>query len=176
MSGLVGPDGKTPIQSDLPVKEFRAGGLQFSTSMTPDMLLTKAVQGAQQAIAQQTYQAVIQRLTASPLVTQSQAHTQATAEAQSAASKVGDPFTLEPAGMAVFMYLAREIQYRDAIIEQVNERLQKLGADPLDMTHPYPVPEPPEESEESEGEDDGDSDADEGGEDETPPPVSTLAN
>lgn len=176
MSGLVGPDGKTPIQSDLPQKEFRAGGLQFGTVMTPDMLLNKAIQGAAQAIAQQTYQAVAQRLSASPLmkVPPSQIHSQATAEAQKAAAKVRDPFTLEPAAMAVFMYLSREIEYRDMLIGQISERLQGLGAEPLDLTHPYPVP-PPKESE-SEDEGDEEEDGDESGGDEAPPPTSTLAN
>lgn len=166
MSGLVGPDGKTPIQSDLPTKKFRAGGLQFDTVMTPDMLLTKALQGAQQALANQAYQETMQRLK-SAVAAQS--------AAQTAASTCGDPFTLEPAGMAVFMYLAREIEYRDKVIEQINERLVKLGAEPLDMTHPYPVPDPPPPEGDTEG-DAGEDDAgeDDEGESETPP--SSLVN
>jgi len=148
MSGLVGPDGKTPIQSDLPKKKFRAGGLQFDTVMTPDMLLNKALQGAQQAVANQAYQQTMQQ-TKSAVAAQSAAST--------AAAACGDPFTLEPSAMAVFMYLAREVEYRDLIIEQLNDRLVKLGAEPLDLTHPYPVPAPPppeEDGEDGEGEDD----------------------
>jgi len=160
MSGLVGPDGKTPIQSDLPKKKFRAGGLQFDTVMTPDMLLTKALQGAQQAVANQAYQQTMQQ-TKSAVAAQSAATT--------AASSCGDPFTLEPSAMAVFMYLAREVEYRDKIIEQLNDRLVKLGAEPLDLTHPYPVPDPPppEEDEDGEGED---------GEEESETPPSSLVN
>lgn len=136
MSGIVGLDGKTPIQSDLPQHKFRAGGLQFETTMTPDMLLSKALQGARQALAGQAYQQAMQQ-TGSP--------TAAQGAAQTAAASCGDPFALEPTAMAVFMYLAREIEYRDGIIEQIRDRLVKLGSEPLDLTHPYPLPDPPPE-------------------------------
>lgn len=157
MSSLVGPDGKTPIQSDLPQKMFRAGGLKFQTELTPDMLLTKALQGAQQALANQAYQQTFQ---------QTKSATAATAAAQTAATGCGDPFTLEPAAMAVFMYLAREIEYRDLVIQQINERLSGLGAEPIDVEHPYPVP-PPEELEDEQDEEDGEQE--EGSEDQDNP-------
>lgn len=154
MSGLVGPDGKTPIQSDLPTHTYRAGGLRFDAKLTPDMLLTKAVQGAQQAVGQQIYAQVLQK-TKSAFTAQT--------EAQTAASNVRDPFTLEPCAMAVFMYLSRELEYRDKIIEQLNDRLTKLGAEPLDLTHPYPIPDPVAAQEEAEGaEEDGDEGEGEG--------------
>ena len=159
MSGLVGPDGKTPIKSDLPQKKFRSGGLQFDTELTPDMLLSKALQGAQQALANQAYQQTMQ---------QTRSAVAATAAATAAASSCGDPFALEPSAMAVFMYLSREVEYRDGIIEQLNERLVKLGAEPLDLTHPYPVPEPPPK-------DGGDGNG-EGGDREPDTPSSLLVN
>jgi hypothetical protein len=136
MSVIVGPDGKTPLQSsDAPRMKYRAGGLSFESPLPPDALLTKAVAGAREAIGAQVYQATLQK-TGSP--------TAAQAEASTAASTIGDPFVMEPAAMAVFMYLSREIEYRDLVIAQMNERLVSLGAKPLDVEHPYPVPVPEE--------------------------------
>jgi len=67
----------------------------------------------------------------------------AQAEGNSAAAGVRDPFMLEPAAMAVFMYVAREIQFRDRVIADMNKRLVALGAEPIDLTHPHPVPTAP---------------------------------
>jgi hypothetical protein len=107
--------------------------------MIPDALLTKALAGAQQMIGGQVYAAAMKK-TGSPTIAQNEGNT--------AAAGVQDPFMLEPCAMAVFMYMSREIEYRDKIIEQVNERLVALGAEPLDLTHPYPVPDDPTPEEE----------------------------
>jgi len=87
----------------------------------------------------------------------------AQAEAIAAAEAVADPFEMEPCAMAVFMFLSRELEYRDLIIAQMNERLVILGASPLDVKHPYPTkwPEPPPEEEPSEDEKKWDAIADE---------------
>lgn len=63
----------------------------------------------------------------------------AQAEAQAAAEGVVDPFEMEPCAMAVFMFLSRELEYRDLVIEQLNDRLISLGAQPLDVEHPHPT-------------------------------------
>ncbi len=151
MSGLVGPDGKTPIQSDAPKLDYRAGGLMFSTPMLPDHLLQKAVNAAQQAVAGSVYNDVFQK-TNSAMAAQ--------AEAQSAAASIGDPFTIEPAAMAVFMYLSREIEYRDRIIRDISERLEALGAEPLNLEHPYPLAPKPEDADEESEESDSDTEVD----------------
>ena len=143
MSVILGPDGKTPVQSDAPVLSYQGGGLRFTTPMIPDALLTKALAGAQQMIGGQVYAAAMKKH-GSPTIAQNEGNT--------AAAGVQDPFTLEPCAMAVFMYMSREIEYRDMIIEQVNERLVSLGAEPIDMTHPYPVPDEPEAPEPTEEE------------------------
>lgn len=151
---IVGPDGKTPIKSEAEMKRYRAGGLQFDTNMTPDQLLSKALNTARQAIGAQAYQAAMQK-TGSAVA--------ATTEAQTAAMNVGDPFMIEPAAMAVFMYLAREIEYRDLVIAEINKRLEALGAGPVELEHPYPPPPPQEapESAEDEAQEDGDSEGSE---------------
>lgn len=137
-SGIVGPDGKTPIQSDAPQFDYHAGGLKIRTPMVPDAMLTDALQRAQQTIGNQIYGQVLKK-TGSAVAAQT--------EAQTAVAGIGDPFTLEPCAAAVFMYLAREVEYRDLIIEQLNERLVSLGAQPLDVEHPYPLPPEPEPGE-----------------------------
>lgn len=155
MSGIVGPDG-SPVKSEVERKKYAAGGLAFEHDALPEQLLTKALNQARQAIGTQAYQQAMQRVANAAV---------ANIEAQTAASNVKDPFLLEPAAMAVFMYLCREIEYRDEVIAQINKRLENLGATPLDLEHPYPEPEIIKDetnSEESEGEvessgDEGDS-------------------
>ena len=152
MSLLVGPDGKTPVKSDMPKLEYRAGGLRFLTELIPDALLTKALLGAKEMIGQQIY-ALTLRKTKSATIAQS--------EAQTAAAATQDPFTMEPAAMAVFMYLSREIEYRDKVIEQISERLVAIGADPINVEHPYPEPPPPSEDEEESESEEEESDTSE---------------
>lgn len=139
MSEILGPDGKTPVKSDAPLIQYKAAGLRFDTQLSPEDLLNKAINGAQQAIAAQVYQSSMQK-SGSAVVARS--------EANSAAANVTDPFMLEPCAMAVFMYLSREIEYRDLIIEQINKKLQDLGQEALDLTHPYPLEKKEEKSDE----------------------------
>lgn len=142
---LVGPDGETLIKGNQPEIEFRAGGLRFSTPLTPDTLLSRAVQGARRMAADQAYQQSM-RLEGSAWAAQQ--------AAQVAAASVSDPFILEPAAMAVFMYLSREIEFRDRVLSEINERLTRLGVDPINLRHPYPYPEPNATDDAEEGTDD----------------------
>jgi len=137
---IVGPDGKTPMKSNVPMNSYRAGGLRFEIGLVPDQLLNKALAGAQQMIGGQAYAAAMKK-SGSAVVAQNEGNT--------AAAAVQDPFIMEPCAMAVFMYLSRELEYRDRLIEQLNERLVMLGAEPLDVEHPYPVPEEPDPVEEA---------------------------
>ena len=96
------------------------------------------------AVGQQAFSQAMQR-TGNAVVAQT--------EAQTALAGIQDPFAMEPCAMAVFMYLSREVEYRDAVIEQLNERLVGLGAKPLDVEHPYPPTSPvPDEEVEKAGE------------------------
>jgi len=143
MSLIVGLDGKTPIKSEAPSINYSAGGLKFDASAKPNDLLTKAIVGAKQSFGQRVFAEVMQR---------TQSAVAAQTEAQSAVAGIADPFTMEPCAMAVFMYLSREVEYRDAVIEQLNERLVGLGAEPIDVEHPYPPTEPAPEEEAEEDE------------------------
>jgi hypothetical protein len=137
---IVGLDGKTPIKAEAPSIDYSAGGLEFKSSAKPNDMLTKAVVGAKQAIGQQAFSRAMQ-MSKNTVVAQT--------EAQTAAAGVNEPFLMEPAAMAVFMYLSHEVEYRDSVIEQLNERLVSLGAEPIDVEHPYPPasPVPPQEEE-----------------------------
>lgn len=126
-------DGKTPIASEVEKVEYKAGGLKVQSPMKPDDLLNKALAGARQAMANQA---------GAQMLEQTKSHAIAQQAAQAAAENMHDPFGLEPAALAVFMYLSREIEYRDMIIEQISKELAVLGRKPIDVKHPYPYPEP----------------------------------
>ena len=139
MSGIVGLDGKTPIRSEQEAKtkakeakfHYMAGGLRFGSGVTPDTMLQSALERSQQMIGQQAYNRALSEGKNAQV---------AQVMAVTAVSTMTDPFAMEPCAAAVFMYMSRELEYRDRIITQMNERLQALGAKPLDLTHPYPIP------------------------------------
>ena len=128
---IIGPDGKSVTKSNAENIRFSAGGLSFETQSTPDDLLNKAYSGAIKSIAEQVYNQVY-------LETKS-AHI-AQEAAQSSVNSLADPFAFEPCAQAVFMYLSREIEYRDNIINQINNKLIALGCDGIDLKHKHPVP------------------------------------
>lgn len=127
MGNIVGADGK-PASEEVKQYEYVAGGLRMRTSLIPDDLLRKALAGAKAAAAQQA---------GSETLASTKSHALAAASANAAANGMADPFALEPAAMAVFMYLSREIEYRDAVIKRISDELVKLGADALDVKHHY---------------------------------------
>lgn len=132
MTGIVGPDGKTPVQSDMPERRYRAGGLEIKTPASPSAMLQRAFEGARQMIGQQVYAVTMQK-TGSAIAAQQ--------EAQTAAASVQDPFQMEPCALAVFMYLSAEIEHRDRVLAEVNERLKTLGAEPVDLEAKFEVEE-----------------------------------
>lgn len=133
--------GGNPVIVDREEKEFSAGGMRIRLQALPEDLLQRALAGAQKMAGQQAGMIVMQK-------TGSQATAQS--EAVSAASKVRDPFAMEPAALAVFMFLAREIEYRDRVISEMAARLDKLDDRETNLEHPYPsapIPEPPDDEE-----------------------------
>jgi len=125
-----------PVLLDREEKEYAAGGLRIRIQATPEDLLQRALAGAQKMAGQQVGMIVMQR-TGSQVVAQK--------EAMEAASKITDPFAMEPGALAVFLYLAREIEYRDRVITDMAKRLDKLDDEKTDLEHPYPsvpIPEP----------------------------------
>lgn len=138
---LVGPDGKPIDLSKAKIigeeeHAYEAGGLRITWPDTPEKALQRSLGGAQQMIAQATGQKVLEK---------TGSHAAAQQEAVTAAANVKNPFQIEPAASAVFMLLSREIEYRDAVIEMLCE---KIGIDPADLPKkPWPDPKDTEEVE-----------------------------
>lgn len=130
------------IPEPLVLFKYKAGGLAFEAPGTPNGMLTNAFVRAKQSMGQRAFMAA-QNEEKGDLISQ--------AAAQTAAEAVVDPFEMEPCAMAVFMFLSREVEYRDLVIEQMNERLVALGAKPIDVKHPYPAAPEPEGPEEGSG-------------------------
>ena len=137
MTGLVGPDGKTPLKAEGKKISYQAGGLQFNSPVEPDAMLVHALNKSKQAVGNNVFTQVLQN---------NGTELQAQMEATSAVNGLTDPFAMEPCAAAVFMYMSREIEYRDKIISQILERLAELGANPIDTTHPYPAKGAPSEA------------------------------
>lgn len=113
---LVGLDGQEISSEKEPIK-YEVGGVIIEIAETPEMVLQKALLGAQQLVAQQVGQMALQK-TGSHMVAQT--------EAQAAASKVNNPFQIEPGAFAIFMLMSREIEHRDRVIEGLSKRLDAL--------------------------------------------------
>lgn len=114
---IVGPDGQTPLSSEAKAQAYKVGGVRIDSADTPESMLSKALIGAQQVIAQQVGTMSLQR-SGSQIVAQ--------AEAQQAAAKVTNPFQIEPCALGLFMLMAREIEHRDNVIAALAERLDKV--------------------------------------------------
>ena len=114
---IVGPDGQTPVVSEAKLNDYAVGGVQVKSAETPEEVLHKALSNAQTVVAQQAGAAAFQK---------SQSHVVAQAEAQQAAMSVTNPFHIEPAALALFMLMSREIKHRNSVIAALAERLDKL--------------------------------------------------
>lgn len=142
---LVGPDGQE-ISSKTNPTTYEVGGIRVDAADTPEMMLQKALAGAQQIVAQQVGQMAMQR-SGSQVVAQT--------EAQAAAGKVVNPFQLEPAALAIFMLMSREIEHRDRVIFELAKRLDALDGNSSEELLKKPWPKEVEQSQES---DDADPD------------------
>ncbi len=131
MSELVGPDGHTPLVAETEKISYKAGGLRLDIdeAITPDVVLKQALAAAQQMIGQQA---------AGQHMQQTGSQVAAEIAGRTAASGVKDPFSMEPCALAIFMYLAREIEYRDRVIGDMAKRLDTLDGGKTDLEHPYP--------------------------------------
>lgn len=132
MSIIVGADGQK-ISSKEEEINYEVGGVRICVPKTPKDMLEIALNGAQQIVGQQAGQAALER---------TKSHVAAQAEAQVAASKVGNPFQLEPGALALFMLMSREIEHRDRVIADLARRLDALdGKDSNELLKkPWPDP------------------------------------
>lgn len=146
---LVGLDGQE-ISTEIKTAKYEVGGVQIDAADTPEMMLQKALAGAQQIVGQQVGQMAMQR-SGSQVVAQT--------EAQAAASKVMNPFQLEPAALAIFMLMSREIEHRDRVISALAARLDALDGNGSEELLKKPWPKEPEQSQENDDADSGEEDA-----------------
>ena len=104
--------------------EYSAGGASLMSSLSPAELLEKALEGAKQFFTSHAY---------TNAKNSGMSESLARAEAMSVRESISNPFYMEPAALSVFMQLSREIEYRDSVIDEINERLIALGAEPLSL-------------------------------------------
>lgn len=117
---IVGPNGKSTHSVTI---KYKVGNVVLDTNATPADKLQQALEGARQMAQMQLAAAARQQASASGLHLSAEGiRIQAIAEA----SKIVDPFQMEPCAQAVFMLLATEIAERNAVIEKLKERIDKL--------------------------------------------------
>ncbi len=140
---IVGPDGQTPVFSDVEMMNYSVGGMAIKSADAPEVMFRKALAGAQQMMGQQAAAMAFER---------TKSHVVAQTEGQQAASQLTNPFQLEPCALGVFMLMSREIEHRDKIIVAFAERLDKLDGQRSEDLLKNPWPDPPEESQENDAE------------------------
>jgi len=120
---IVDPSGKN-VQSDQrePV-DYKVGEVSLTTNGLPIEKLNEALAGARQVAAMQLMGAAKQQAAQSGIhIPDESLKIQAIAEA----SKILDPFKMEPCAQAVFMMLAEEIVSKNETIEALIDRVEKL--------------------------------------------------
>lgn len=119
---IVGPNGED-FSTDREVENYTVGNISLDTNARPGDKLKQALEGARKMAEMQISMAARQQADASGLhIPAESIRVQAMAEA----SKITDPFQMEPCAQAVFMLLATEISQRDEIIKKLNDRIEKL--------------------------------------------------
>lgn len=95
--GLIRPDG-TPVEQ--PDIEYSSGGFSFSTPALPSDLLQLALSKARQALSRQD-----------PI----------------GATQLDNPFVMEPAAQAVFMFLVQEVQTLTEALAELHARIDEIS-------------------------------------------------
>jgi len=120
---IVDPNGKSVQSEKRKVVEYKVGDVSLTTDAVPGDKLHEALAGARQMATMQIMASARQQAAQKGLVLPEQSiQVQAIAEA----SKIEDPFRMEPCAQAVFMMLATEIADRDKMIQALTERIEKL--------------------------------------------------
>lgn len=145
---LVGLDGQKIASTDAEAEAvaYEVGGICIDAVDTPETTLQKALEGARQMVGQQVGQMALQR-TGSEVV--------AVTEAQAAASKVTNPFQIEPCALALFMLMAREIEHRDGVMSALAARLDALDGNTSDELLKKSWSKPQVQDSENEGDSEG---------------------
>ena len=120
---IVDPNGKDLRAAQQEVVTYKVGSVSLDTNAVPGDKLGEGLAGARQMATMQLMAAARQSAAQSGLhIPEASLQLQATAEA----SKIVDPFKMEPCAQAVFMMLAMEIEARNEEIRVLTDRLEKL--------------------------------------------------
>ena len=119
---IVDPNGKT-VQSEREAVTYTIGNITLTTDAVPGDKLGEGLAGARHMATMQLMAAGRQQATQGGIhIPEESLKVQAMAEA----SKIEDPFKMEPCAQAVFMMLANELKTRDNTIRKLEERIEKL--------------------------------------------------
>ncbi len=119
---IVDPNGKT-VQSEREAVTYTIGNITLTTDAVPGDKLGEGLAGARQMAMMQLMAAGRQQAQQGGIhIPEESLKVQAMAEA----SKIEDPFKMEPCAQAVFMMLANELKTRDNTIRKLEERIEKL--------------------------------------------------
>jgi len=121
---IVDPSGKA-IQPDREIVTYEVGNVKLATNALPGDKLQEALAGARQMATMQLMAAARQSQGGIHIPEES-LRVQAVAEA----SKIEDPFKMEPAAQAVFMMLANQIQAQAEVIQDLRGRIETLECKP----------------------------------------------
>jgi hypothetical protein len=110
MVGLIRPDG-TPVEQ--PDIEYASGGFSFKTPALPSDLLNLALTKARQALARQD-----------PI----------------GATQLDNPFAMEPAAQAAFMFLVQEVGALNETIAKLQGQVDALENKPAPSPATHPIP------------------------------------
>lgn len=119
---IVDPNGKS-MKTEQEVVTYEVGNIKLDSNQTPNNKLEEGLIGARQMAAAQLSQMARQRMAETGVAMPEESlRLQVMAEA----SKITDPFKMEPCAQAIFMLLAIEISQRDDTIKSLNDRIEKL--------------------------------------------------
>lgn len=123
---IVDPNGKA-VQSERETVTYTIGNVSLTTDAVPGDKLGEGLAGARQMATMQLMAAGRQQAKQGGIhMPEASLKVQAMAEA----SKIEDPFKMEPCAQAVFMMLANELKTRDNTISALEERIEKLECKP----------------------------------------------
>lgn len=120
---IVDHNGKSVQSAQPEVIAYQVGDVQLATNATPADKLREGLSGAQQMAAMQLLASAKQHSAQSLVhIPEESLRIQAMAEA----SKIQDPFRMEPCAQAVFMMLAKHIEKMDKIVQGLTSRIEEF--------------------------------------------------
>jgi hypothetical protein len=120
---IIDPNGNGINSKEKETNQYKIGSINLETTATPNSKLHEALSGARQMATMQLMMRAKQQAAERGIaIPEESLKMQAMVEA----SKIEDPFQMEPCAQAVFMLLANEIESRDGIIRELCGRVERL--------------------------------------------------